>query len=185
MAMEVVVYAARCAPGGEHQAAWDLLALALERERGISSLPETAEGAGGKPFFPDRPDLCFNLSHSRGVVVCALHDKAVGVDIEGLRQPPRRLGRGMGSEEFFRRWTAREASVKHRGGGIANLLREEEWDPLCRCLEGLLPGWVVTVCPSEPSVIRGVQIGDIGAGTVSAAFRWEPPAPAGDSRQCP
>ena len=185
MTMEVVVYAARCAPGGEHQAAWDLLALALERERGILPLPETAEEAGGKPFFPGRPDVCFNLSHSRGGVVCALHDKAVGVDIEGLRQSPKRLGRGMEPEEFFRRWTAREASVKRRGGGIADLLRKEECHPLCRCLEGLLPGWVVTVCPSEPAVIRGVQIEDIGAGTVSAAFRWEPPASAGGCRQCP
>lgn len=183
--MDVVVYAARCASGGEHQAAWDLLALALERERGISPLPETAAEEGGKPFFPGRPDVCFNLSHSRGAVVCALHHRAVGVDIEALRQPPRRLGRGLGPEEFFRRWTAREASVKRRGQGIAALMREEEPDPLCRCLAGLLPGWVVTVCPSEPAVIRGVQIGDIGAGTVSAAFRWDPPALAGGCRQCP
>lgn len=176
MAMDVVVYAAQCDPGGEHEAAWALLKLALERESGLSPLPETAKGEGGKPFFPDRPDLCFNLSHSRGGVACALHDKAVGVDIEGLRQSPKHLGRGMEPEEFFRRWTAREALVKRRGGGIVDLLREGEGDPLCRCLEGLLPGWVVTVCPSEPAAIRGIRIGDMAAGTVSDAFRWEPPA---------
>ena len=53
-----MVYAARCAPGEEHQAAWRLLALALERERGLRQLPEVARGEEGKPCFPKRPDIC-------------------------------------------------------------------------------------------------------------------------------
>ena len=156
--MEIVVYAARCAPGEEHQAAWRLLALALERERGLRQLPEVARGEEGKPCFPKRPDICFNLSHSRGAAACALHDREIGVDIERLRTPPKHLGRGREPAEFFRWWTAREATVKRRGEGIAALLRGGEPDPLCLCFEDLLPGWVVAVCPSKDARVRTVRI---------------------------
>ena len=63
---EILVYAALCPPGEEHRAAWELLALVLERELGIPVLPETERGEEGKPFFPERPDVRFNLSHSHG-----------------------------------------------------------------------------------------------------------------------
>ena len=161
---EILVCAALCPPGQEHQAAWTLLAEVLERELGIENLPETAKGEEGKPFFPQRPDICFNLSHSHGAAVCAVHDKAIGVDMERLRTPPRHLGRGMEPEAFFRLWTAREATVKRRGQGVAALMRGEAPDPLCRCLPDLLPGWVVTVCPSEDAPVRAVRWEDLGGG---------------------
>ena len=91
---EAVLYAALCPPGKEHQAAWDLLALVLAREAGLSALPEVAKGEEGKPFFPGRPDICFNLSHSHGAVACAVHNRDIGVDIELVRQPPKLLGHG-------------------------------------------------------------------------------------------
>lgn len=155
---EVLVCAALCPPGEEHQAAWELLAQVLARELGIESLPEVAKGGEGKPFFPERPDICFNLSHSHGAVACAVHDKEIGVDIERLRTPPKHLGQGMESEAFFRLWTAREATVKRRGQGIAALMRGEAPDPLCRCLPDLLPGWVVTVCPSVDAPVRALRM---------------------------
>lgn len=161
---EILVCAALCPPGQEHRAAWELLAKVLERELGIKNLPETVKGEEGKPFFPQRPDICFNLSHSRGAVACAVHDKAVGVDLERLRTPPKHLGRGMEPEAFFRLWTAREATVKRRGQGVAALMRGEAPDPLCRCLPDLLPGWVVTVCPSEEAPMRAMRWEDLGGG---------------------
>lgn len=144
--MDIIVYAARCPEGRERETAYDLLALALERELGVTPLPEIARREGGKPWFPDRPDLHFNVSHSRGAAVCALHDRPIGVDVEKLRTPPRRLGAGMEPEAFFRLWTAREATVKRQGRGIGALVAGAGPDSGCRCLEGLLPGWVVTVC---------------------------------------
>ena len=99
---EAVLYAALCPLGKEHQAAWDLLALVLAREAGLSALPEVAKGEEGKPFFPGRPDICFNLSHSHGAVACAVHNRDIGVDIELVRQPPKLLGQGMEPEAFFR-----------------------------------------------------------------------------------
>lgn len=155
--MDIIVYAAAGPEGGERALAHRLLALALEREYGLRQVPETAREPGGKPFFPSRPDICFNISHSRGAAVCALHDKPVGIDVEKLRPAPRRLAKGMEGDAFFRLWTAKEATVKRRGEGIASLLQPMEPDPLCRCLEGLLEGYVVTLCPSEDAAVRIVR----------------------------
>lgn len=153
MHMELVVYAALCPPGREHEAAYRLLELLLERERGVSPLPELAREARGKPFFPGAPQFQFSLSHSRGAAVCALHHRPVGVDVERLRTAPRRLAAGMEDEAFFRLWTAKEATIKREGRGVEALLRPLEPDGLCQWLD-LLPGWVTAVCPSEPAPVR-------------------------------
>ena len=79
-----------------------LLAEALARERGLTGLPTIAAGANGKPFFPDRPDLQFNLSHSHGAAVCALHHLPIGVDVERLRPAPPAAVTGDGRWGFFR-----------------------------------------------------------------------------------
>ena len=147
---ELTVYGAIGAPGTERTLAWELLALALERE------------PGGRPYFPACPDLCFNISHSRGGAVCALDRLPVGVDVELLRPAPRRLAGDLEDEAFFRLWTAREATVKRRGLGIGALVGGgPEPDSLCRPLEGFLPGYVVTVCPSREARVRTVFIENI------------------------
>lgn len=156
--MELMVYGALGPASGEHGLALRLLALALERELGIPSLPEIRREAGGKPYFPGYPSLHFNLSHSRGAAVCALHSQPVGIDIERLRPAPRRLARGMADEAFFRLWTAKEATVKRAGRGIDALRGPLEPDSLCWQLEGFPPGWIVTVCPSEDVPARVVWI---------------------------
>ena len=131
----------------------DLLALAAAEHWGLSPLPQIARREGGKPYFPSRPDVCFNLSHSHGAAVCALHNRPVGIDVEKLRPAPKRLAAGMADEAFFRLWTAREATIKRQGLGIGSLLKPIDPDPLCRCAEGLLEGYIVTVCPSEDAGI--------------------------------
>lgn len=155
----MVVYGALCPEGGERRCAYRLLALAAEREWGLLRLPDIARTDGGKPYFPGLPGLHFNLSHSHGAAVCALHDQPVGVDVERLRPAPRRLAAGMDDESFFRRWTALEATVKRQGRGAGALLRAQAPDGLCQCLEGFLPGWIVTVCPQISAPVRRVRIG--------------------------
>lgn len=39
----------------------------------------------GKPYFPDFPEVHFNLSHTTGAVLVALSGEPVGVDIEHIR----------------------------------------------------------------------------------------------------
>ena len=120
---------------------------------------EIARGQYGKPFFPGRPDLHFNLSHSGGLALCALGDEPVGADIEWVR--PRRAGlpryaltpgeygeflaRGGGWDAFYALWTRREAWVKYTGLGVARS-RGREIPGALRLypLEG--EGWRGAVC---------------------------------------
>ena len=152
--MEISVFAALCAEGKEHECAWDLLAYAVRKVFGMEELPEVMRSEKGKPYFSGYPRICFNLSHSHGAVVCALHDKPIGVDIEKLRRAPKRLAAGLSDDTFFHRWTSMEATVKREGGSAAALRKGIEPDVLCRVFEDALPGWVVAVCPSEKAEIR-------------------------------
>jgi len=157
--MDIVLFGALCRPGTERQTAYELLALAVREVFSLDTLPEIAREEGGKPFFPGAPRICFNLSHSHGAAVCALHDRPIGVDVEKLRPAPRRLVAGMPDDAFFRRWTAREATVKLQGRSWQALLSDWEPDSRCRWEEALLPGWIIAVCPTEESPIRVKRIG--------------------------
>ena len=146
--MTVVIYGAAGPKGEERALAYRLLQTALAREYGLPDVPVIRRAEKGKPYFPDFPAVHFNLSHSHGAAVCALSDAPVGIDIEVLRPAPRRLSKGMSGEEFFRLWTAQEATVKYSGEGLSALIRRPEPDPRCRVLEDFLPGCIVTVCPA-------------------------------------
>lgn len=156
--MDLIVYGSLGPEGAERTLAHLLLETALRRELGLETVPPIARGTRGKPWFPDLPDLHFNLSHSHGAAVCALHHLPVGVDVEKVRSAPKRLAAGLGDEAFFRLWTAREAAVKRAGLGVEALRRTRTPDPLCQCLEGFLPGCIVTVCPTEAGPVRTVRV---------------------------
>jgi 4'-phosphopantetheinyl transferase len=110
-----------------------LLGSYLERDPGTLSF---THGPHGKPALADGP-ISFNLSHSAGVALYALHaTRAVGVDVQVARPsidhvalarrflpPPEahrlaRLGPDARPREFLRAWVRHEASVKCRGIGI-------------------------------------------------------------------
>lgn len=109
-----------------------LLTALLAEEKGIETLPRMARTEGGKPYFPDRPDLHFSVSHSGDLALCALDDSPVGADIELVR--PRSPGlpryalsereyewyesRGSRWEDLYTLWTLKEAKVKCTGEGI-------------------------------------------------------------------
>ena len=59
-----------------------LLRRALREEFGLTELPKIETGEKGKPFFPDHPEIHFNLSHCKYAVACALDSAPVGVDAE-------------------------------------------------------------------------------------------------------
>ena len=77
---EILVYAALCPPGEEHRAAWELLALALERELGIKPLPEAARGE------EDAEGAAFSVRAVLALAVATSIDAlAVGITFAFLR----------------------------------------------------------------------------------------------------
>lgn len=92
----------------------------------------------GKPFFPDLPDIHFNLSHSGSWIACAFSDREVGLDLQEHAHTQRNVlriaKRYFTPEEhealaacaaqqerdrlFFRFWTIKEAYLKYTGFGL-------------------------------------------------------------------
>ncbi len=109
-----------------------------------AAVPESwriARTERGKPYFPDRRDLHFSISHSRDLWACAFSGRPVGLDVqahvkkrgEGDGEAAARLGRMAERffhpeeaawvredpfERFFRIWAAKESYVKYTGEGI-------------------------------------------------------------------
>lgn len=102
--------------------AYGTLHARLSARYGWEELPEMRRGKNGKPFFPDCPELFFNLSHTRGAVLVGIHDQPIGVDIEALRPVSARLRRlfpaAETERECWENWVKRESAVKRAGGSI-------------------------------------------------------------------
>lgn len=102
--------------------AYWILRRALWEQYGWREFPQIVRADGGKPCFPDYPQVQFNLSHTGGAVLAGLSDRPLGVDIERIRpvrpQMMRRMAGAETEEEFFRRWVCWEARKKYSGEGI-------------------------------------------------------------------
>lgn len=108
--------------------AYGLLRHALEEQYGLQTLPAITLCKEGKPVFRDRPEIYFNLSHTDGAVLCAVHDHPVGVDIERSREAAVAIMRyyKIGNQDtFWRMWVRREAIAKCHGQGFSVL---PHWD---------------------------------------------------------
>ena len=115
-----------------------LLDYAVRQAYSLYTLPVIERTATGKPFFPDHPQLQFNLSHSGTFALCALDDSPVGVDIEVIRPHHPRLAQRICSpaelewvntqpdpqRALLSLWTKKEARVKQNGCGLTVPLRE-------------------------------------------------------------
>ena len=163
----MIVYGARGLTARSQ--ARDLLALAAEEYWGLSPLPEIARREVGKPFFPEREDLCFNLSHSGDLALCALDGGAVGADVQIVKTWRPSLPRRVCSDEelawlerqsdpwpaFALLWALKESRAKESGRGLTTSIRDIRV-PLPTegpvQLDGLWfrtwtgPGWAAAVC---------------------------------------
>jgi 4'-phosphopantetheinyl transferase len=120
-----------------------LVRFALAGELGVDAASLRFEiGEHGKPELIEGQGVRFNLSHTRGLVACAItRTDDVGVDVEHVDRKTEidSLARSVLSEaeraslatlegsarreRFFRYWTLKEAYVKAMGRGIALPLR--------------------------------------------------------------
>jgi 4'-phosphopantetheinyl transferase len=123
----------------EYIAAHGLLRCLLAEETGLdaASLRFSRAGRGAKPRLdgPEGQGLDFNISHTKGLVVCALlRGGELGVDAEHLGRSldlalARRFfaadeaewleGQANAAQAFVQLWTLKEALVKAVGQGIA------------------------------------------------------------------
>lgn len=122
----------------EHILAWSLLAEALQREYGISSLEQLdiCRTEKGKPYSRAYPEIQFNVSHCDTACACILSSQKAGVDIErkfSYRNPLAkrvcsqeewdymcsRPEDGEQREDFLRiLWSVKESIVKCEGTGL-------------------------------------------------------------------
>lgn len=118
-----------------------LLLFALQNE-GIcmGKLPDFSYKERGKPYFSEWPQLHFNVSHTKNMVMCVISDMEIGVDIEHVRPiKEKTIHRTFTENEkvfakenengFVRLWTMKEACAKLRGIGLADILEGME---VCR-----------------------------------------------------
>ena len=131
--------------------AYLFLRRALWEQYRWRDLPEIRLSSFGKPYFPDHPDVHFNLSHTAGAVLVALSDRPVGADIEHIRPVSQRAMRRLadvGTERaFFQSWVRREALAKRSGTGVGTMLSAEE---------PLLPGEQFYLLDTFPGYVAGV-----------------------------
>ena len=110
--------------------AYLMLRRALWEQFHWRDLPEIRTASLGKPFFPDHPEVHFNLSHTAGAVLVALSDRPVGADIEHIRPVSQRAMRRLADVDteraFFQSWVRREARAKRSGAGVGTMLSSEE-----------------------------------------------------------
>ena len=109
--------------------AYFILRQALEERCGWRELPEIALTNRGKPYFPQYPEVQFNLSHTNGAVLVGISEEPLGVDIEHIRPVSQRAMRRLADvetrEDFFRSWVRREARAKRSGDGVGTMMRDE------------------------------------------------------------
>ena len=92
----------------------------------------------GKPYFADKNDVFFNISHCRSAVAVAIDDEEIGIDIEEIARYRESLVKyslndaevettshqSDSAESFIELWTKKEAVFKFLGTGITHDIKD-------------------------------------------------------------
>ena len=150
--------------------------LLLQKVLAIYGIDESTirKNPCGKPMVEG---IYFNLSHTDGLVVCAVSDAPVGCDVEKVKEAPKGvaerffhanerayLGKCSDAfdEQFFRLWTIKESYIKMTGEGMhlpmseyeicigedISVLRDGKKQS-CFIKEYHIPGYQIAVCVEE------------------------------------
>lgn len=137
-----------------------LLLFAARRLWGADALPAFGTDALGRPYFPEKPEWRFSLSHTSTHVLAAVSPFPVGADVEFIKPLSGSLAVKLTTEReradfsFFETWVLRESLFKLNGGGslrTARFFRENGViippvdGVFCR-LYGEVPGCAAAVC---------------------------------------
>lgn len=96
---------------------YKLLETAFEKIYG-TLMPSLQKNENGKPYFPERPDIYFSLSHSGEYVMCAISDSPVGCDIQKYQKISDKMQKRVFTEKELENsnslalWTLKESFVK-------------------------------------------------------------------------
>ena len=131
--------------------AYMILRRALREQYRWEEIPPMDWDVRQKPFFPDFPQVQFNLSHTRGAVLAAVSNQPVGADIEQIRPlsslARRRLAGAVDEGTFFQSWVRREAIGKWQGTGVWPHEQEPVCPPESRFVVlDTFPGYAAGVC---------------------------------------
>ncbi|MBQ8830637.1 MAG: 4'-phosphopantetheinyl transferase superfamily protein [Oscillospiraceae bacterium] len=83
--------------------------------------PVVAIDKNGKPYFPERTDVHFSLSHSGEYIMCALSKDKVGADIQKAQQISDKMTKRVFTENELDRadslslWCLKECFIKLKG----------------------------------------------------------------------
>lgn len=92
---------------------------------------EIIKSKHGKPFLENLPDFHFNITHSGKLLVIAISDSLVGIDVEAKRKYSTNIIKRFHPQEidyiksqdsdnrFFEIWTKKEACLKYLGTGLS------------------------------------------------------------------
>lgn len=121
------------------------------------------KGIHGKPFWKPEKGICFNVSNTEGLVVCAVARCEVGVDGEKVKKvripvvrrccslKEQRYILGKDQEEmdeaaysrFFQIWTLKESYIKMTGAGMSFPVEQIEFDVVKKDCFGNQNGYFV------------------------------------------
>lgn len=105
-----------------------MLEEVLKEEYGIDYDYTIEYKENGKPYIKELPELYFNISHSEDLVMVALADEEIGVDIQVEKElsdalKAKILAPGEECDNPIRTWCAKESFIKYTGRGIAEDMR--------------------------------------------------------------
>ena len=126
----MLIFCSQLVGSSDSEAVYGLLRSVYISKYG-DDFPVIKKTPNGKPYFPDRPDVHFSLSHTKTHVLCAISDMPVGCDIEANSREISQRGRSffctpeeLSMFEALDLWVLKESYIKLFGLTFADLRRQ-------------------------------------------------------------